>query len=532
MKKIKKIFFYFLLLFLSTILYSCGNKIKFKVNFIVDDSIYATIKTSGKEIIEIPSNPSKEGYTFEGWYWDKEIWLKPFTAKSLLEVSLSENMNVYAKFIDNDDPIGTDLKIKDEFNPIYSKDDNSWFFKVSNNTKIFSMSDCVNISNKSIWTLSKDISGNDIISSKTIELELGNNEYYIQVNDQDTNKIKQYKIIIRRKPIYTVYFDTNGGSICEIKYVEEDDYIEEPKTSKIGYTFKGWNYNFASPITENMTIIADWTPNIYSIRYDPNGGDISTTYEEVEYGSLFIPKVPIRKGYLFKYWYNDEIIIHDNGIWTYPLDLEVKAMWTPCTYKISYELNGGKMLHTSPKLYSYGSSIIIENPIKEGYEFKGWIVNGEIYNVKDYEISPTTLGDINLEAIFEPKSYNITFDTNGGSCRITELIVKYNEKYYLPTPERKGYIFKGWYNKSTLISDGTWKKTSDLVVTAKWETIKYKIKYNLDGGQNVLNPMEYTIETDTIVLNDAYKKGYLFLGWTTASDDIPKKNIKMEHLVI
>ena len=72
--------------------------VSFKVDFIVDGEVYKTISTSGNEIISLPSNPTKEGYVFKGWYWDNETWQQPFTANSLLNAPLSGDMKIYAKF--------------------------------------------------------------------------------------------------------------------------------------------------------------------------------------------------------------------------------------------------------------------------------------------------------------------------------------------------------------------------------------------------------------------------------------------------
>lgn len=77
------------------------SKVEFSVDFIVEENVYAAINTNGKEVIRMPENPTKEGYMFDGWYWDNGVWQKPFTANSLLDAPLSSNMRVYAKFILN-----------------------------------------------------------------------------------------------------------------------------------------------------------------------------------------------------------------------------------------------------------------------------------------------------------------------------------------------------------------------------------------------------------------------------------------------
>ena len=87
----------FLMLLLSVVMVfaACG-KMEFKVDFIVDDAVYATINTNGEEVLKMPNDPEKDGYVFDGWYWDKDSWKKPFSANSLLDAPLSSNMSVYA----------------------------------------------------------------------------------------------------------------------------------------------------------------------------------------------------------------------------------------------------------------------------------------------------------------------------------------------------------------------------------------------------------------------------------------------------
>ena len=80
-----------------SMLFSCSN-IKFKVEFIVDGEVYKTVSTSDKSEIEIPKNPEKEGYEFDGWYLKNG---DHFTANSLLDTPISDDMvlKVYARFI-------------------------------------------------------------------------------------------------------------------------------------------------------------------------------------------------------------------------------------------------------------------------------------------------------------------------------------------------------------------------------------------------------------------------------------------------
>ena len=87
-----------MLLVVTLGLVSCGDGgVKYNVSFIVDGEVYATVEADLAESISMPENPAKDGYTFDGWYWDKDVWASPLTANSLMDSPLSSNMSVYAK---------------------------------------------------------------------------------------------------------------------------------------------------------------------------------------------------------------------------------------------------------------------------------------------------------------------------------------------------------------------------------------------------------------------------------------------------
>ena len=74
-----------------------GSVTVYSINFIADGAVYAKISTKGKEAIKLPDNPTNDGYIFDGWYFDSEVWEKPFTANSLLNTPLSSDIYIYAK---------------------------------------------------------------------------------------------------------------------------------------------------------------------------------------------------------------------------------------------------------------------------------------------------------------------------------------------------------------------------------------------------------------------------------------------------
>ena len=66
------------------------------VNFYVNDEVYYTFNTKGKEEITMPSDPSVTGYRFKGWYADLS-YSSPVTSSYLLNRWINKEVKVYAK---------------------------------------------------------------------------------------------------------------------------------------------------------------------------------------------------------------------------------------------------------------------------------------------------------------------------------------------------------------------------------------------------------------------------------------------------
>ena len=300
----KKYFGFVLLLVLAisaSLFVGCG-KVDFKLNFVVDGEVYDTISTNGKEAIKLPANPEKEGYVFDSWYWDNEVWKRPFTANSLLDTLLSSDMSVYAKFEKEEAVKGTQA----EFVGFEKTGENKYLKKVPNDTEIFSLGTSVKVNSKSSWQLSSDVYGNNVIASKTATLSVGDNKYYVNVIADD-GTMQLYVLNIRRREIYTVTF-----ADCDVQpqNIEEDSCAVAPETAnRNGYIFESWNFDFTAPIVENTVIAAKWNVVTYNIEYDLNGGENNsenpTTYTIEDTVTL---KNPTRENYEFLGWYVDETL--------------------------------------------------------------------------------------------------------------------------------------------------------------------------------------------------------------------------------
>lgn len=101
MKKLRFLILTILTCLLGLFAVACNQTIEFDYNidFVVDGEVIATVGTNGNKIA-MPKNPTKENYTFDGWYWDEGEWDDEFTLNSILDQPLQDknHYKVYAKF--------------------------------------------------------------------------------------------------------------------------------------------------------------------------------------------------------------------------------------------------------------------------------------------------------------------------------------------------------------------------------------------------------------------------------------------------
>ena len=502
-----------------------GCKDSFQLTFIVDDEVYKTVKTNGKEVITMPDDPVIEGRIFDGWYWDKNTWKNQFTARSLLDAPLSSNMNVYAHFKGENYLEGTDIEITGAQKVNLEGIGDVFLINVSNSQVVFKFNDYVRSNPQTTWILSSDLAGNNIINSKTVELVLGEDVlYYIYVTDKNSNH-DTYIVLIHRKYLFTVSFDANGGSYCSPVQVEEGDYLEKiPIPEKKGAEFNGWDYDFeTNPITKNVKAKAKWKNIKYEVTLDANGGFVTTNKIEAIYTSTYLLPIPTRRGYDFVGWEDAQgnLVAKIKNV---DKNMTLVAQWKNATYSITYELDGGSA-QNNPTSYVFGSTTEIFDPVKTGYRFIGWKINN-VNKGQNYVIESKIYGDINLVAAYEANKYTVTFDPDGGDCDTQSMEIEYDSIVTLPTPIKNGYFFRGWYDGSTPVEGDKWELPRDVKVKAKWTAINYKITYNMNGGNNATtNPSSFTINSSDISIVNPEKTGYTFTGWTTMNDNVPSKNL-------
>lgn len=268
--------------------------------------------------------------------------------------------------------------------------------------------------------------------------------------------------------------------------------------------------------TYSFLVIPDKYKMIYMLYDGLNDSRNPLNYEEGE--TLYLYDAT-KRGNSFGGWYSNDSFTSDTKIispFVAPNNaMTVYAKWIPNIYNISYNVLDGAT-NTNPNTYTYGTTTVLSDAEKIGYEFLGWYTD-DVYSNQITEISNDEIDDKVLYSKFEPKVYSMIYNLNGGvnndrnpSTYTTDAEVR------LYNPTRDGYDFGGWYYDSSfnnLVSSPFIAPPSNTTVYARWTAKTYSISY-VDGGDVNNNPSTYTYGTAT-ALTEPSKNGYTFDGWYT-----------------
>lgn len=132
---------------------------------------------------------------------------------------------------------------------------------------------------------------------------------------------------------------------------------------------------------------------------------------------------------------------------------------------ITFDPNGGTLNagDETKAVQHNGTYGEMPTPIRSGYHFDGWYTEKDGGTKVDANTSVATKEAHTLYARWSEAKYNITLDPNGGNLANATKEVTYNSPYgELPTPNRAGYDFDGWFTEK----DGGTKIEASTVVTA------------------------------------------------------------------
>ena len=336
--------------------------------------------------------------------------------------------------------------------------------------------------------------------------------------------------------VYKISYDLNGGSSSTTlpsTYTVEDN-ITLPVPAKHGYTFTKWADNGYIPkgTTGDKKFTANWKPIKYTIKYNLNGGSVSST-NRTEYtieSETFTLTNPVRPGYTFNGWTGS--VLSDK---TYTVSISTGSTGN-LSFTANYDANLNSLLFNANGGIGETPEMLIETDktvklntctfSRKGYDFIGWATsqNGEKVYSDGQNYTMGVNSEYVLYAVWKIKTYTIEYNLNNGTAPSNkQSYTVETESFTLENPLRDGYTFIGWSgtdiaDKSTAV---TIEKGSigNKSFTANWQANTNVLHFNANGGDGNMDDMFIkTDETKTLSANMFTRKGYKFKGWSNTTN--------------
>ena len=274
----------------------------YTIAFYDDDMLVNTIETAGNEEIALPAAPQKEGLTFDGWYLDKDVWRDKLTKDSFSDRALTENINAYAYYIQNDTPLPSEYTIT-----FYADGGVVDTIETAGNETLV-LPAAPNKDDHSFegWFFDSGTWQNELTETtyadKPLTEDVGVYAYYKKTEDPEPEPPQKY----------TVQFNTDGGTAVGDMTASVIDI--SPVTTREGYTFDGWyteaafvnRVTFPYDVTKAQTLYAKWEKNKYTVQFDTDGG---TVVGDMTVSVIDISPVTTREGYTFDGWYTEAAFV-------------------------------------------------------------------------------------------------------------------------------------------------------------------------------------------------------------------------------
>ena len=170
--------------------------------------------------------------------------------------------------------------------------------------------------------------------------------------------------------------------------------------------------------------------------------------------------------------------------WTMFMNSQVKLITSV------YPENAGEVIgRVAGNEVAYGTTIQLVAKAKEGYQFASWSLNGETISTND-TINQVALGDLNMVANFEKKTYQVNIEENCEGGRITQSytgVYHYGDQLVLKAEADEDYSFVHWTVNGKQTEDAETLSLivdKDLTVSASFKQERYEQNITLMRGWN------------------------------------------------
>lgn len=288
---------------------------------------------------------------------------------------------------------------------------------------------------------------------------------------------------------------------------------------------------------------AQWEKKTFTVKYylpDETGAWVEKkmdTVDSVDYATYSLWTPNAEDGYEFSGWYQKPA---DIGVKAKVEKLYMAKEWklygkfTPIEYTIQYVYNDGKATSTNPTTYTVESDTITladATGADWGKTFLEWHdENGQ----KITEIPTGSTGNRVITAYWNWPVHLHYLDKDNNEIDSATLYVSELEPgaCVLPTGEKTGYDFDGWYEAKKDIGTAS-HKLNALSIAKKWELygrytaktdVSYTVKYLREGDNKVLAPEK--VVTDQTFDTEVTEQAADVVGYTP---DAPSKTMILDE---
>ena len=466
-------------------------------------------------------------------------------------------------------------KVKITYDNSNIKGDSYYYFKSSiNATSDINVSSCTlnndntfNCNNDSV----KNISSNTWYRStnQTVNLTYstsGKVNVIARTYDKSNNYAESkkdfnvYKAIFKKGSVDKIGNGTTDITKICLAEVKGTCTIKSPTIEKLGYNAVGWNTN-ASAITSSWNVNTD--KNNTSGTYYPivkaktikvtfhrytSKKDKKTATQTFTYGvsgQSFNDKGWTNTGYTMAGWekrepkpiesYGVNATVRDTWINRLAPEIHLYAVWSPNTYTISYNANGGTGAPAEQKK-TYGTDLKLSStkPTKTGYDFNGWNTKKDGTGSNFAAGSNYTAnGNATLYAMWKVKTIKVVFHRNTSAKDTTTVSKTFTygvsgQKFSNNGWSRKDYLLYGWafandacekaYDVDNKVFD-SWidKRAPEIHLYAVWKKTNFTIKYDANGGTGA--PATQTKKAGASIKISSVipkRENYVFSHWNTS----------------
>lgn len=507
-------------------------EVHFFIDGVEDKTLLIRVEAGTAIGEQMPTDPEKENYDFDGWFDAKN---NEVTKETVVEAEINANAKFTEKASQDSrettaEKIVTIQYVAGEGGGVTSKEE-----------KVDVLKDGFVVSGSSAaadegyvfvnWT---DAEGNEISTEaefKPVLTSESTDAVYtanFEVESTEANPAKAPQGETEEAEKFTVTFKVGDTEYAVVNDVEEGTLIADilPETDPTvteGYRFGGWNYTDGQTVTEDATIIAKDPIQVFTVTFVNRDGETTNTLTVDAGEKITMPAVIEREDYT-AYWAvgtatsgqssgftPEQRIGKEGATYTVEKDVTIGPDYDQIVYTITFYKEDKTTVVDTKQVNSdtsYCLNDIPAVPAKDGYSGK-WV-----YEKGDFTNQVSVKADTKVWPEYDQNVFTVTYKVDGETYE-TDTYYKDDELTLPVDPVVEGKEFAGWYIGETEYKGGE-AVISDLILTAKLIDeyyVNFIIKIDGEESERLSQYFRTAGEAIGTMPQDPFVAGKIFDKW-------------------